>query len=159
MSVYRCAVFSDSHGDTRYMERVMERVGKVDMIVHLGDLYRDTVWLQKRYPDIPVEFVIGNNDFWAGGEKSKLIRIDSHPVFITHGHLFRSAADLAARAKESGAEMALYGHTHMVSQEVREGIPVLNFGSISFPRSGNRSCGIIESENGKLSAMVYDYIG
>ena len=156
--MYRCVVFADSHGDTRYMECVLERVGKVDLIVHLGDIHRDVLYLQKRYPDIPIEYVIGNNDLVFGEKYHKVIDIASHPVFITHGHLFRTTGDIAKRAVEQGACMALYGHTHRVCEETLEGIPVLNFGSISLPRSGNRSCGIIEAENGKLSTMVFDYI-
>ena len=156
--MYRCIVFADSHGDARYMDAVIERMGKVDLILHLGDIYRDVVHLKTQYPDIPVDFVMGNNDLGHAGEYHKCIDIQGHTVFLTHGHLFRTTVDLAQRAKSLGAEMALFGHTHRPYREAIDGVEVINFGSISRPREGNRSCGIIEVENGRLAAMTFDYI-
>ena len=101
--MYRCVVFADSHGETRNMEYVLERMGKVDMMVHLGDIHRDVVFLQKHYPDIPLEYVVGNNDFWVEGPYQKVIEVASHKIFITHGHLFRTTGDMAKRAVELGA--------------------------------------------------------
>ena len=47
-------VLSDSHGNISNMEEAVERE-KPDMILHLGDCWRDAERLAERYPDIPME--------------------------------------------------------------------------------------------------------
>ena len=49
-------VLSDSHGNISNMEEAVERE-KPDMILHLGDCWRDAERLAERYPDIPMEHV------------------------------------------------------------------------------------------------------
>ena len=44
-------VLSDSHGNISNMEEAVERE-KPDMILHLGDCWRDAERLAERYPDI-----------------------------------------------------------------------------------------------------------
>ena len=51
-------VLSDSHGNISNMEEAVERE-KPDMILHLGDCWRDAERLAERYPDIPMEHVPG----------------------------------------------------------------------------------------------------
>lgn len=47
-------VLSDSHGNISNMEEAVERE-KPDMILHLGDCWRDAERLAERYPDIPMD--------------------------------------------------------------------------------------------------------
>lgn len=157
----RVVVFSDSHGDINRCISVMEAVGKVDMIFHLGDIYRDVEDLKTLYPDIPIEFVIGNNDWNFTGERRKFVDVDGHKIMLTHGHAYRTNEELAKDAAENGAELALRGHTHQAGDWVGEpgGVHVLNVGSVSYPRGGEPcSCGILETENGRLKWMIFDYI-
>ena len=41
-----------------------------------------------------------------------LIELDKHKIWMEHGHLFPSLMTLAYRAKDNGADIALFGHTH-----------------------------------------------
>ena len=41
-------------------------------------------------------------------------------------------------AKDRGAQIAMFGHTHKPYLDIRENITVLNPGSLSFPRQDGR---------------------
>lgn len=62
-----------------------------------------------------------------------------HTLFATHGHrydVYYGTQGLADRAKAMGADIALYGHTHISAAEDRNGILILNPGSCTRPRGG-----------------------
>jgi len=59
-------------------------------------------------------------------------------LFLTHGNAYNvgeSCRTLAAAARTNNAEAALFGHTHVPHCEMRDGILLLNPGSIGRPRS------------------------
>ena len=76
-------------------------------------------------------------------------------VFLTHGHLFgvKSGLDtLAAAAKDMGAQLALFGHTHQALLEERNGVTLLNPGAAG--RFGRSSYAVVELANGKFSCQL-----
>ena len=52
-------VLSDSHGAVSPMEQAVEQTSP-DLILHLGDCWRDGERLHDRFPSIPLEQVPGN---------------------------------------------------------------------------------------------------
>ena len=78
-------VLSDSHGNISNMEEAVERE-KPDMILHLGDCWRDAERLAERYPDIPMEHVPGNCDCRPEEPAEKLLFLGDCRVLICHGH-------------------------------------------------------------------------
>jgi len=149
----RVLVFSDSHGSVSEMFEVVRKIPNVEHIIHLGDIYRDVVALLDEFSDIKIHFVQGNNDPYHNYDTEKLIRIDEIPIFITHGHnysLSSGAKALLASDKAKKAKIILYGHTHMQDYHVFEDKIIANPGSISRPRYGMPSYGIIEIENGEI---------
>ena len=54
-------VLSDSHGAVSPMEQAVEQTSP-DLILHLGDCWRDGERLHDRFPSIPLEQVPGNCD-------------------------------------------------------------------------------------------------
>ena len=121
-------VFSDTHGQPTFMnDAVKEHLAHrpVDMLIHLGDGWRDFAELRTRYPNIPAHAVKGNCDEWSTVCKlptSQIVTAENFTLYLTHGHNFHvkndilMAAENAARAK---AQILLYGHTHM-SDDHRE---------------------------------------
>lgn len=67
------------------MEEAVERE-KPDMILHLGDCWRDAERLAERYPDIPMEHVPGNCDCRPEEPAEKLLFLGDCRVLICHGH-------------------------------------------------------------------------
>ena len=145
----RILVFSDSHGHTTNMFHIIEKIPDVNAIIHLGDIARDVAELKAKFPAIPVYSVRGNNDFDFLIPQDRLIEIDGIKIFMTHGHRYLSGfeIDRLKRASiENDAQITLYGHTHIAAYEVCKSRTFANPGSISKPRGGECSYGIIEIE-------------
>ncbi len=151
----RILVFSDTHGDISRVRKIIDSISGVTGIIHLGDILRDVYALEKEYPDMPLYYVSGNNDSFSEVPSEKVIDIESFKIFITHGHkytgFFSNSNSLVYKGLEVGADMVLYGHTHMNSYKKSDGMIVANPGSLTHPRGSEASYGIIEIEDGKLS--------
>lgn len=150
----RILVFSDSHQDVESCISVVNRIIGIDMIVHAGDHASDAQRLARLFSDIPVNYVLGNCDF-ANAPKDLVFTAGGKKIFLTHGHLYNVKKDLEyscllRRAKELGCDCAVFGHTHQSLCDVKEGITLLNPGSIRY----GRTFGVIEIEDGRLRAAV-----
>ena len=67
------------------------------------------------------------------------ITVCGHRIYITHGHrysLYGGTKHLESEAMKRGAQIALYGHTHIARIVNQTGMYILNPGSISRPRGG-----------------------
>ena len=127
----KIAVFSDSHGQTQDMLRVIRAV-RPDAIFHLGDYCRDTAPVEREFPDIPLYAVRGNGDFASREEATLFLALGGTRFFLTHGHLYGVKSGLSAllsAAKERGADAVLFGHTHKSYQGYHRGMAVINPGA------------------------------
>lgn len=152
----RILVFSDTHNVTDDCIRIINLIkpSGLDMIIHAGDCTRDAEDLSYIYPEIPLYFVRGNNDF-SRAPSELTVSADGHKIFITHGHGFGVKCDntyrtLAEHAEEIGASCAVFGHTHIPYCAYSGNIILLNPGSIKY----GKTYGIIETENGRIKADV-----
>lgn len=149
----RIAVFSDSHGRMHNLFLAMEKAGKIDHIMHLGDTARDAEDLGIAFPDIPITYVCGNCDFCAGGAYEKTVELGGKQFFLCHGHTKSVKAglrELAGYAKS--ADLVLFGHTHETFSDTVSDVPLFNPGSIALPASGAPAFGILTIENGSIQA-------
>lgn len=150
----RILVFSDTHGETSKLKKIIDGLPGVTGIIHLGDILRDAYYLEKEYPNIPIYFVAGNNDSFSDVPSEKLITLSGFKIFITHGHkyigFFSNSDRLIYKGLEVGADMILYGHTHMSKFKKENGMIIANPGSLTYPRASEAGYGIIEIENGKI---------
>lgn len=152
----RILVFSDSHHDIESCKSVVNRLIGIDMIVHAGDHAQDAQELARLFSDIPINYVLGNCDF-ADAPKELVFTAGGKRIFLTHGHLYNVKNDLEyscilERAKELGCNCAVFGHTHQGLCNIKDGITLLNPGSIRY----GKTFGVIEIEDGKLRAAVCD---
>lgn len=144
-------VLSDSHGDR---EAMLEAVRKENpqMIFHLGDYWRDGVWLHEQVPALPLCQVAGNCDRDGNPDQVETVMpvIEGVPLYLTHGHRHQVKLTLLRlffAAKEAGAQVALYGHTHVASCREKDGILLLNPGACGGARG---SYGILTLDNGTV---------
>ncbi len=150
----RILLFSDSHGYTHNMIKVINKSKDIDMIIHLGDFIKDAFKIKELYKDIPFEFVPGNNDWTKDYPSEKLLELKGKKVLITHGHLYNVKYDyqrIILRGKILKADAVFFGHTHLAEEIFSEGIMILNPGSISIPAQSEKpTYSLVEIKNDKL---------
>lgn len=133
-------IVSDTHRHIENFKILLDRVGTIDMLIHLGDMEgrEDDI---KRMVDCPVEMVSGNNDFFARLPRELLIKIGRYNVFMSHGHLYYVNNDferIINKAKDIGADIVMFGHTHRPIITRRDDLVILNPGSLTHPRQEKR---------------------
>ena len=152
----RILIVSDTHRKHENLKRVLENVSPVDLLIHLGDAegYEDVIG---EMAGCPLEIVAGNNDFFSRLPKEKEIQIGKYRVWMTHGHYYYVSMGMETITEEGrsrGADLVMFGHTHRPFFLQKDGMTILNPGSLSFPRQEGRrgSYMIMEVDgDGKLS--------
>ncbi|HHW48956.1 MAG TPA: metallophosphoesterase [Clostridiaceae bacterium] len=152
-------VISDTHGDIKKAEEVIKKNKDIDLIIHLGDYFRDAQKLSKMFPDIPIEYIYGNSDFLIDNVPAeKVLEYYGKKILLTHGHRYSVKWDyskLEKKAEELHLDMLLFGHTHVADMMEKQGCYFINPGSISDPRSdSSESYAIIEIKDGKVTPKL-----
>lgn len=152
----RVGVFSDSHGDHQALDELLERMGALDAVCFLGDVARDAEHLQERLAAMsnqpPLYAVRGNNDVFSTCALpwEQLIELGGVRIYMTHGHRLVNLMNLAYKAEECGAKVALFGHTHQALCETARGVLLLNPGSAgNFCRGGRARASVLEIDRGR----------
>ncbi len=133
-------IVSDTHRRHGNLETVLENVGKMDLLIHLGDAEGEEDYIEA-IAGCPVEIIAGNNDFFSNLDKEKVILLGKYKVLLTHGHYYNVTVGverLKEEARERGIDIAMFGHTHRPYLEIGDELVILNPGSISFPRQEGR---------------------
>ncbi len=111
-------VFSDSHGSTFIMSRLLENPPKgLTAVFHLGDGSEEAYKLMEKYPMYAYIGVRGNCDFTDRDRKETVYTERGGVRFmLTHGHAYGVKSSLSGAAISAAAEdcgVLLYGHTHI----------------------------------------------
>ena len=141
-------IVSDTHRRHGNLETVLENVGKMDLLIHLGDAEGEEDYIEA-IAGCPVEIIAGNNDFFSNLDKEKVILLGKYKVLLTHGHYYNVTVGverLKEEARERGIDIAMFGHTHRPYLEIGNELVILNPGSISFPRQEGRKPSYILTE-------------
>lgn len=151
-------IVSDTHKQHKNLQLALDRMGKIDLMIHLGDAegYEDYI---QEMAGCPLEIISGNNDFFSNLEKEKEIRIGKYKVLITHGHYYYVSAGIEALRKEAygrGMDIVMFGHTHRPLIETKGSVWAINPGSISFPRQENRKPSYIVMDTSKWGEDMFE---
>jgi uncharacterized protein len=141
----RIGVVSDSHGNLYMLDKAINAMGNVDLLVHLGDHYQDALKVNKKFK-YDMVYVAGNNDFINAENAEKQIEVSGKRIFLTHGHKYGvnfGLMQLEYKAREQETDIMLFGHTHRYLVDNSNGIFYLNPGSVSRPRDNNCSAAIL----------------
>jgi putative phosphoesterase len=141
----RIGVVSDTHRNVSSIELLGEKIKAVDLVIHLGDNVDDISIIKKYYKGKIIN-VKGNCDFSAKTPNDRVEDVGGKKIFLTHGHKYsvkENLYKLRYKALETGANIVLYGHSHIAKIDFEEGIWYINPGSASEPRDGARSFAII----------------
>lgn len=150
-------VMSDTHGNIENAKIVLERVMPlgVTTVLHCGDYVSDARLLQKFYPQITVYSVYGNCDVGFGGEYSSVVTVEGVSIYMSHGHKYGvkwgDYDEVMIDALAHETRVAVCGHSHEAYLERKQGVLIMNPGSLTLPRDSKYpSYGILELEQGKV---------
>lgn len=133
-------VVSDTHGHTKNLERVLEKVGDIDLFIHCGDLEGGEDYI-RALVEVPCYMVAGNNDWFSDLQREMEISVDDYRIWITHGNNYGASMGPERLLEEAAArnvDVVMYGHTHRPLIEYQDNIVIVNPGSLSYPRQNGR---------------------
>lgn len=151
----RLLILSDSHGNYPLALSAVEKAGRVDRIIHLGDEIDDARMIElitgRRLIKVP-----GNCDAGAGEPREVSVTFGGRNLFLTHGDLYlvkSGLANLRKKAAETGAGIVLYGHTHLAAIEEIDGILFINPGCLG-GRCRSTSYALLTISAGGVAAEI-----
>ena len=155
----RLAVISDTHGRAELISRVLLRESEAKEVFFLGDVVSDIEKIIPEFPDRIFHIVHGNCDYFSNYPLFDIVEYPFATVYFTHGHRYGvkyGTEGLLLSAKGAGANIALYGHTHIASVGYKDGVFLVNGGSLALPRDGKPSYAVIDvTDKGILPAVKY----
>lgn len=149
-------VISDTHRQNKYIKRALDKLSGCDFIIHLGDNTSDVQEIEKYYNGKIIS-VKGNCDYAEDILSERIEVLGDKKIFITHGHNYNvktTLENLKYKAMEVGADIALFGHTHIAITLFEEGIWFINPGSAGMARNGKNSIGLIEIIGEKIVPSI-----
>ncbi len=150
------AVFSDSHGNPRFMADAVARHNP-DHVIFLGDGVRDAQRVRAQHPETRFLILRGNCDPDLSCEQEALLELDGVGIFAAHGHNHGVKYGLARFCTSvwcSGAKLGLYGHTHRPLWQDIRGMQIMNPGSIG--NTQHPTYGLVRIENGAADCRILD---
>lgn len=154
----RILVISDSHGNTRVIDKILASQPDAKYVFFLGDCVSDIEDFDLLYTDKKFCVVSGNCDYFSTLPSVGLENVNSVRILYTHGHNFGvkgSVERLKNTAVENCCQIVLYGHTHIANIVYDDGIYIVNRGSCSRPREGAPSYAVIDiTDKGIMPFLV-----
>lgn len=156
-------VVSDTHGRDEKLETAVEIEQPFDYLIHCGDVEGREIFIEA-LAECPCTIVAGNNDFFSDLPREEEITLEGHKILVTHGHNYGVSMDLYGIAEEAASrdcEIVCFGHTHKPVIEHKNGVLVLNPGSLSFPRQEGRyfSYIVMDLEENEEPDVEIRYLG
>lgn len=151
----RVAVFADTHHSFKWLPFAVERLGKVDLLIHLGDFAPDAEKVAEALGGVPYFAVRGNNDSGSVYPKLRVERVEDAWIMLVHGDGYYTTGQMAQKARDNRCAAVLFGHTHEPLLRADGEILILNPGSLSLPRRGSRpSCALLEVEGKDVNVKM-----
>lgn len=165
-------IFSDIHGSSYYMEKVLNAFEKekCDKLICLGDLLyhgprndlphghnpKEVVRMINNYKD-KIVMVKGNCE----AEVDQMVldfpifdfsSISDNSILLTHGHHINPENPIDV----TKGSIVFYGHTHVSKSEVVNGVYYINPGSVSLPKLNTKHSFVIleETQNKRIISWV-----
>lgn len=149
-------IVSDTHKSVELCERSLKPEQPADLLIHLGDYVEDGEQLSQKL-GIKLISVRGDNDF-SKVEIERELEISGLKIFLAHGHSYNiddGLDELYVEARRRSARVALFGHSHCPGIFSRDGVIMLNPGSLYLAEKEN-NFGVMRFENGRVFLGVYN---
>lgn len=149
----KLVIASDSHGSAQALRRILRAEPDAHAFLFLGDGYRDLEGLQQEFDGVRFYSVLGNCDATDQGPWEGLLPCEGILLFYTHGHHYHVKSGLLSltyAAQSKGADVALFGHTHLPMQDSMNGVTLFNPGSVGRAYGGKPTYGVAFCDQGKV---------
>ena len=152
-------IISDTHGRNSSYLDLLEEIGKMDLVIHCGDV-EGSEYLISESAGCRTVIVQGNNDYFSDLPREAVVKLGKYQALVTHGHPYyvnMGHEHLVREAKKRKMDMVIYGHTHRPVITEENGIIVLNPGSLTYPRQSERKYTYIImeiDENGEVECSL-----
>lgn len=153
----RILIVSDTHGRDKNLEYVLEKCGKIDGLIHAGDVQHSADYIRV-IAGCPVYMVAGNNDFFADLPDEVTFTLGKLNCLLTHGHMYCVNAGYETIRREGrarGVDIVIFGHTHRPLIEMEKDLMVINPGSISYPRQDGKKCTYVIMEMDRKGNVTF----
>ena len=152
----KVGIIADSHGNVKAARsalHVLKRSG-ADVFIHLGDGIEDILGIESEERLI-IEKIPGNNDPRVNLDEERVFDWGVAKALALHGHrqginrylgqlgYLEILGELAWKARNAGAGMLLFGHTHAPEDLEIAGVRLLNPGALDFGTL-NKTCLLID---------------
>ncbi len=130
----RILVVSDTHGSEANLRRAILAQPAAEIVIHLGDGQAEAERAKRNFPEKMFLQVRGNCDMGSPLPYEGEYTVDGVKIFYTHGHMYNVKMGLynaVCAAREKGAQVLLYGHTHQALTDYEDGLYLMNPGSLS----------------------------
>ena len=154
----RVVVLADTHAPRRWRScppRVAQELRGADLILHAGDVCTATV-LAELAQYAPVTAVLGNNDGpdvadW-GATPAADLTLDGLRVAMLHDSGSSSGRLARMRRAFPGADLVVFGHSHIPFDQFGYGLRIFNPGSpTDRRRQPHGTLGVLRIEDAKLA--------
>lgn len=133
-------VVSDTHRHNENYFKVIEKLGKIDLVIHCGDA-EGSEYAISEGAGCETLIVMGNNDFFSKLPREIETTIGKYKVWITHGHNYYVSMNseiIKEEAIRRGVDIVFYGHLHRPVVEIEKDVIAVNPGSLSYPRQDGK---------------------
>jgi len=153
----KVVVLADTHAPRRWRQcpsAVAKHLRVADLIVHAGDVCTAAV-LDELAEFAPVRAVLGNNDgpdvaAW-GAPPTMEFEMAGLPIAMVHDSGVAAGRCARLRRRFPGAQLVIFGHSHIPMNQVGEGIRIFNPGSpTDRRRQPHGTIGLLHIEDGLL---------
>jgi uncharacterized protein len=157
MGGVRVVVLSDTHAPRRWRvcpPTVAGYLRQAGLILHAGDVCTAPV-LTELAGYAPVTAVVGNNDEpgvaqWGATATAELV-LDGLRVAMVHDSGAAAGRMARLRRRFPGADLVVFGHSHIPLDESGPGLRIFNPGSpTDRRRQPHGTLGVLEIEDGRL---------
>jgi len=150
----KIGVISDTHG--YFDPKIATYFSDVEHIIHGGDIGRPEIIVQLEQL-APVTAVLGNNDAGLDFRETEMIRLADRNFLVHHIVDPREpTGTIHRRIRNDKPDVIVFGHTHKIHNEVREGILFFNPGYAGKPRFNlPRSIAVLYCDPGDIRAEFH----
>ncbi|MBQ6569401.1 MAG: metallophosphoesterase [Clostridia bacterium] len=153
----RILVVSDTHRNESMLRRAVKAQPEAQLVLHLGDGVDDVDYVAREFYRKSFVCVAGNCDYASALPDTRTMTVEGKKIFMLHGHTKNvkfGNANAVYAAREAGADILLYGHTHEAFTDYIDGLYIMNPGSLG--ASYYPSYGIIDITPGGIMMNIVD---